>query len=101
MMERERLQKLAGIEEIIIKSPNQFSKISLDAFKNMIFEGWKNSVIELFDEDKITESIESFKDKLMDINDKYDFCEKASEFLEEYGFGEDQFVTIIVNTLIR
>jgi hypothetical protein len=96
-MEKKRLQQLAGINEIRINNPVS-SKISLDKFKKMIFEGWKNIINDL--EFEQPEALNDFNDKLMSINDKYEFCEKTQYFLEEYGFGEDQLIIIVANTLI-
>jgi hypothetical protein len=97
-MEKERLQQLAGINEIKINNPGS-SRIPLDKFKKMIFEGWKNIINDLeFEQPEI--ALDDFNDKLMNINDKYEFCEKTQSFLDEYGFGEDQLIIIVANTLI-
>lgn len=100
-MEVNRLQKLAGINEIKISKPGTFNKISLDTFKEIIFGGWKDIVLELFDEEAQQDAIEEFQNQIMDIKDKYDFCEKSQQFFESYGFGEEQFINVIANTMIK
>lgn len=98
MNEIERMQQLA---EIKVNKPGAFNKISLDTFKEIIFAGWNDIISELFDEGAQQDAVEDFQNKLMGINDKYNFCEKSQIFFESYGFGEDQFITIIANTMIR
>jgi hypothetical protein len=98
MDEIKRLQQLA---EIKVNSPANLPKMSLDIFKKIVFEGWKNIVIELFDEDIQDNAITDFEDNVMNINNKYDFCEKAQSFFDEYGFGEDQLIVTLINVLVK
>lgn len=98
MDEVKRLQQLA---EIKVNIPINLPKMSLDMFKQIVFEGWKDIVNELFDENVQDDAIMNFENKVMNINNKYDFCEKAQSFLDSYGFGEDQLIITLINVLIK
>lgn len=100
MEEVQRLQQLAGLNEIKVNKPKLFNKISLDLFKQLMRDGFLDMITDLEFESP-NESIEDFDAKLMGINEKFQFCTKLSSFLDDYGFSDEQFEMMICNNIIK
>jgi hypothetical protein len=99
-MEINRLKQLAGINEIKISKPGTFNKMSLELFKQIMRNGFEEMINDLHFQN-IDEAMSDFDNKLMGINEKFQFVSKLNSFLDDYGFGGEQLEMMICNNIIK